>query len=477
MFRERIKLFIELDVGLDIILTAVSFILAIIAREVYLYNGVGIKELFLIFQQYAWVLLIAYPFLIGSLYIGGAYGPLRFRPFYSISWAAIKSSLFTVLSLVFILFLFKIHIVSRLFLVAFGIIEATLIILKKYLEISFLQFFRERGFNLKFIVLAGGGSDFDNIIKKINQNPEHGLEVAALVNFDKRQPSRQDERPLLPVYYGLKGLSAVLKEKVVDYILFTGYKNKEKEIDKGLFLCEERGVEAWLAADFFQMNIAHQDIDDFFGTPVVVFRSSPKFSGRLIIKRIIDILISSILLLLGIPLFILIALAIKLQSPGPAIFSQKRSGLNGRIFTLYKFRSMVSEADQKQQELERFNEMGGPVFKITNDPRVTKVGKFLRRYSLDELPQLFNVLKGEMSLVGPRPLPDYEVEKLIGRQRRRLRMRPGLTCLWQIKGRSDVDFYKWMGYDLEYIDNWSLDLDFYILFNTLFVVFSSKGAY
>jgi len=325
--------------------------------------------------------------------------------------------------------------------------------------------------------LAGRESDFDNIINKINRNPEYGLEVTALVSFGEKKLSHQNQRPALPTYYGLEGLDAVLKEKVVDYILFTSYKNIEEKVEKGLFLCEEHGIEAWLATDFFHMKIAHQDIDDFFGMPVIVFRSSPKFSGRLIVKRALDIIISSASLILCMPLFILIALIIKFESSGPAIFSQKRGGLNGRIFTLYKFRSMISEAEQKRQELERFNEMGGPVFKITNDPRITKVGKFLRRYSLDELPQLFNVLKGEMSLVGPRPLPVYEVEKLTGSQRRRLRMRPGLTCLWQIRGRSNVDFHKWIRYDLEYIDNWCLGLDFYILFKTLFVVFSSKGAY
>ncbi|MFH0732122.1 MAG: sugar transferase [Candidatus Omnitrophota bacterium] len=475
MFRERIRFFIELDIVFDIILVALSFIVAIIAREGYLYGNVGVRELFMLFGQQAWILLIAYPFIMVSLFLGKAYGPLRFRPLHSISWMIIKSFIFTVVALAFILFIFKVQLVSRLFLVSFGVIGSCIFILKKFLEISFLQFFRQKGLNLKYIALAGQKDDFDNIINKIKQNPEYGLEIVALIKLGQDKSPNKSEDPRL--YYGLEGLEAALKEKVIDYILFAGYKGMEDEIEKGLFICEEHGVETWLVTDFFHMNIAQQDIDDFFGMPVIIFRSSPQFSKAIVVKRLIDILVSAAVLVLCIPLFVLIALITKAESLGPAIFSQKRSGLNGRVFTLYKFRSMVSEAEQEKQELEKFNEMSGPVFKLTNDPRVTRFGRFLRRWSLDEFPQLINVLRGEMSLVGPRPLPVYEAEKLKGWQKRRLRMRPGLTCLWQIRGRSKVDFGKWMEYDLEYIDNWRLWLDFNILFKTIFVVFSSKGAY
>lgn len=462
----------------DAALVAFSFMLAIVARETYLYGSIEIHELFLKFKDYTWVLLLAYPFVMISFSAGGVYGPLRFKHFYPIALFIIRSFLITVVALVFILFIFKIYYISRLMLIAFGIIGSIVIISKKFLEISFLQFLRQRGLNIKYIVLVAATYNFDDIIRKIKTNPEYGLEIVGLVIYGKggAKITGKDEHAL-PLYHGLKGLEKILTERVVDYALFADYKDIESDVEKGLAICEKHGAEAWLRADFFHMNIAKQDIDDFFGAPVIVFRSSPKFSSATVIKRILDIVISLILFLLTLPLFIIIAIAIKIESPGPVIFAQKRGGLNGRIFTLYKFRSMASDAEQRKQELERFNEMSGPVFKLADDPRATKIGRFLRRFSLDELPQLINIIKGNMSLVGPRPLIDYEVVKLVGSQRRRLRMRPGLTCLWQIRGRSNVDFNKWIQYDLEYIDNWNLALDFYILIKTLFVVFVGKGSY
>jgi len=178
------------------------------------------------------------------------------------------------------------------------------------------------------------------------------------------------------------------------------------------------------------------------------------------------------------PVFLMVALLIKLTSPGPILFRQLRSGLNGAPFTIYKFRTMVTDAEQRKHELESMNEMSGPVFKVTRDPRVTRLGRWLRKYSIDELPQLFNVLRGEMSLVGPRPLPVDEVKRFHDvAHRRRLSVKPGLTCLWQISGRNQIaEFSDWVRLDLEYIDNWSIWLDFKILFRTVPVVLMGTGA-
>jgi exopolysaccharide biosynthesis polyprenyl glycosylphosphotransferase len=197
-----------------------------------------------------------------------------------------------------------------------------------------------------------------------------------------------------------------------------------------------------------------------------------------VIKQVIDVVGSAVLLLLGWPLLLAVALAIRLTSPGPILFRQKRCGVNGRPFTMLKFRSMQTNAEQRKAELEFMNEMEGPVFKITNDPRITPIGRFLRKYSLDELPQLFNVLRGEMSLVGPRPLPVDEVKRFDDlAYRRRLSVKPGLTCLWQISGRNEVrDFKDWVRLDLEYIDNWSLWLDLKILWWTVPAVLAGSGA-
>jgi exopolysaccharide biosynthesis polyprenyl glycosylphosphotransferase len=249
-------------------------------------------------------------------------------------------------------------------------------------------------------------------------------------------------------------------------------------VEKAIRACEVEGVEAWLMADFFQTQISQTSLDDFYGRPVLVFHTGPETRWPLMVKRAMDIVGGFLVLaVFSIPM-LAAAVAIKISSRGPVFFRQQRAGLNGKPFVMYKFRSMVSDAEQLKQELAALNEMSGPVFKVTNDPRVTQVGRILRKYSIDEFPQLFNVLRFEMSLVGPRPLPVDEVKRFDDRShRRRLSMKPGLTCTWQVSGRNDVtDFKEWVRMDLEYIDNWSLWVDCKILWRTIWVVVSGKGA-
>lgn len=242
--------------------------------------------------------------------------------------------------------------------------------------------------------------------------------------------------------------------------------------------CELEGVEAWLVADFFATQISRTTFDDFYGRPVMVFRSTPDTSWQSAFKLVVDFLGSAVLLLLLSPLFALVAGLVKLTSPGPIMFRQLRSGLNGAPFTIYKFRTMVTNAEQMQHELEAMNEMRGPVFKVSKDPRITPIGRWLRRFSIDELPQLLNVLRGEMSLVGPRPLPVDEIKRINdAAHRRRLSVKPGITCLWQVSGRNTIaEFRDWVRLDLEYIDNWSLWLDFKILLRTIPAVLVGTGA-
>jgi len=249
-------------------------------------------------------------------------------------------------------------------------------------------------------------------------------------------------------------------------------------VEKVVRACELEGIEAWVLADFFETRISETSLDRFYGRPVLVFRCGTETSWARLIKQIIDFAGAMVLLLISSPVMAAAAIAIKLTSPGPILFRQQRAGLNGRPFVMYKFRSMVTNAEQLKQELERLNEMSGPVFKVTNDPRITKVGGVLRKSTLDEFPQLFNVLRFEMSLVGPRPLPLDEVKRFDDvADRRRLSVRPGLTCTWQVSGRNEVkDFKDWVRMDLEYIDHWSLWLDIKILWRTIWVVLLGKGA-
>ncbi|HUE37524.1 MAG TPA: sugar transferase, partial [Candidatus Acidoferrum sp.] len=252
-----------------------------------------------------------------------------------------------------------------------------------------------------------------------------------------------------------------------------------EQIENVIKACELEGVEVWLLADFFATQISRTSFDELLGRPLLIFRTTPESSWHSVAKMLIDFFGSFIFLFFVASwLFPLIAVFIKLTSRGPVFFKQQRSGQNGRPFTLYKFRTMVTNAEQYRHELEAMNEMSGPVFKLTKDPRVTSVGKILRKYSLDELPQFWNVLWGEMSLVGPRPLPVDEVKRFSEvAHRRRLSVKPGLTCLWQIGGRNKIsDFKDWIRLDLEYIDNWSLWLDLKILLYTIPAVLRGTGA-
>jgi exopolysaccharide biosynthesis polyprenyl glycosylphosphotransferase len=243
-----------------------------------------------------------------------------------------------------------------------------------------------------------------------------------------------------------------------------------------MLFCEERGITTRVILNFFPHLISRTYLEELDGFPLLTFSTTPKNEIALFSRRLIDSAGSLVLIILLSPIFLLISLLIRIDSPGPALYRQPRYGLNGRKFTCHKFRSMQTGSDEKRKELVHFNLTNGPAFKMKNDPRVTRVGKFLRKTSLDELPQLFDVLMGDMSFVGPRPLLLEEVEKLEGWQRRRLSMKPGITGLWQVSGRNEIDFNQWMKMDLEYIDNWSLWLDIKILLKTIPVVLSGKGA-
>ncbi len=242
-------------------------------------------------------------------------------------------------------------------------------------------------------------------------------------------------------------------------------------------LCEQHGIMMRFASDIFNLKIARSRAADLDGDPHITAYSGSLDGWPILMKRALDMVVSFSLLVLLAPLFAIVALVIKIESEGPAFFRQERIGINKRRFLIYKFRTMVPNADKMLAELEKLNEVSGPVFKIKNDPRRTRIGGFLRRTSIDELPQLLNVLKGDMSLVGPRPLPvrDYEGFNEDW-QRRRFSIRPGITCLWQVNGRSSISFEKWMQLDLQYMDEWSFWLDLKILARTVPAVLKGSGA-
>jgi exopolysaccharide biosynthesis polyprenyl glycosylphosphotransferase len=313
------------------------------------------------------------------------------------------------------------------------------------------------------VILAGMPDDTHQL--RTTFTAEQILEIEVVEEIDiEKQP--------------IADLVGALHRHSVSRVIFAGGHSHLNRLEEAIAACEIEGVEAWIVADFIRTSIARPDFDVFGERPMLVFRTTPNLSWALLVKGFLDRAGALIGLILAAPFFAFVAIGIKLTSPGAIIFRQQRGGKNGRPFTMYKFRSMHSDAAMQQAELAAFNQMSGPVFKIDKDPRVFGFGRFIRHTSLDELPQLLNVLKGEMSLVGPRPLPLYEVEKFESTaQRRRLSMKPGLTCLWQVSGRNKVkNFDEWVKLDLQYIDNWSLWLDFAILLRTVPVVLFGFGA-
>ena len=333
-------------------------------------------------------------------------------------------------------------------------------------SITFRLWLRQRGARVhlrQYILLCGSPEDRVKWRNRFVQQQGRNFEIKA--EFDLRKD-------------GLDRFIETLHDEMVDIVIFSLQEKIIPQIQEALLACEAEGVEAWVSADFIQTLFTRVQFDQFAGQPLLIYRTAPTISWELVTKRAIDVAGSfSLLLLTSLPILI-IALLVRWTSPGPVIFWQNRSGLHGRPFRMFKFRSMVTNAEQARAELESMNEMTGPVFKVKNDPRVTPLGRFLRRTSLDELPQLWNVLRGEMSLVGPRPLPLYETANFGDiSQRRRMSVRPGLTCLWQVRGRNQItDFKDWVRLDLEYIDRWSIWLDIEILFRTIPVVLFGWGA-
>jgi exopolysaccharide biosynthesis polyprenyl glycosylphosphotransferase len=276
--------------------------------------------------------------------------------------------------------------------------------------------------------------------------------------------------------FDLSEIRSVLEGGGVDELILVGEREGLGDFTEIFLLCEELGVTARLVLNFLPHSIARMELHELDGFPLLTFSTTPTNEALMFVRRILDIILAGLLAVVTLPITLVSAILIKLTSPGPILFRQERCGLNGRVFVMHKFRSMVDNAEQFRFEFEALNEMDGPVFKSSRDPRITWVGRFLRRFSIDELPQLYNVLRGDMSLVGPRPPLPQEVIRYERWQRRRLSMKPGITCLWQISGRNEVSFKDWMKLDLEYIDNWSLLLDLKILLKTLPVVLLGRGA-
>ena len=372
---------------------------------------------------------------------------------------------------------FKVAMATPLFLIQFWLLSSVIVILARVGVRYALGKIRIHGRNLRQVLILGTNTRAIEFARRIESDPELGFRVLGFADDDwAGQQSFIEARQSLCC--NLTGLADYFRQNVVDevvvYLPFRTYYEHSCQVAA---LCEQHGILMRIAPDIFNLKIARPYTDEFDGSPHIIVQSGVGNGWPVLLKRFLDVILSVCLLVLLAPLFLVVAAGIKLTSTGPAFYRQERVGLNKRRFWMYKFRSMVANAERLLPELELMNEVAGPVFKMKNDPRMTPIGRFLRRASIDELPQLFNVLRGDMSLVGPRPLPVRDFQGFSEDwQRRRFSIRPGLTCLWQVHGRSTTSFEKWMQLDLQYIDEWSLLLDLKILLLTIPAVLRGVGA-
>ncbi len=379
-------------------------------------------------------------------------------------WPLVKGCFILCIGIVLLLFIFReTNPVPRGVIFIFGIISFFLVWIKEECLRFVLRSRMAKSQYKRNLIIAAAGSEIARLRRMVQAAAADSSVIVAEFNLAESPPTQ---------------LIELLHEHSVSGVLLSTRHTQLERVENVIHLCETEGVEAWLVADFFTTHVARASLDEMFNQPLIVFRSTPENSWQVFAKMGIDFIGSLALIVATAPIMLGVALLIKITSPGPIFFRQQRSGLSGAPFSIFKFRTMQTNAEQFKHELAAMNEMTGPVFKVTNDPRVTPMGKWLRKYSLDELPQLFNVIRGEMSLVGPRPLPVDEVKRFNDlAHRRRLSVKPGLTCLWQVSGRNKIsDFKEWVRLDLEYIDNWSIWLDIVILFRTIPAVFAGTGA-
>lgn len=462
MLARRQELNTQLQVLIDAFLLALS-LWAAYALRYYSTFWFGLSKSVDPQSNYAWLLIPIMAFGPIFLDLQGFYqSPLnktKWRSIVQIVRAMIGLSIMVSGCVIFL----RLPLANRTVPLLFILIATLVLLAKERLSAAHLRRKAVRGEQREPVLLAGLPQDLAALERSFTLEQKLLIDVVGRIDID-RQP--------------ISDLVEAMHRYAVSRVIFAAGHSQLNRVEQAISACEVEGVPAWLVADFIQTSIAKPDFDAFAGRPMLVFRSTPEVSWALLIKDTFDRVVALIVLLvMAIPMGIA-ALIIRITSPGPVIFRQRRAGKHGRPFVMYKFRSMTDDAEMRRAELEPFNQMSGPVFKVESDPRITRFGRWLRRTSFDELPQLVNVLMGDMSLVGPRPLPVYEVEKFENTaQRRRLSVKPGLTCLWQISGRNQVrDFQDWVKLDLDYIDRWSLALDFKILLRTIPAVILGLGA-
>ncbi len=418
--------------------------------------------------------LVTIPTWISLMSLDGVYLNFRTKLFIETGFRVLRTGIVSMLALFSVVFLLKMDLTSRLYVGIFAVTAFCGLVIEKAFWKKILDFSYRQGYNLVNILIVGSGRRAQEFIELVNAHGNWGLRIVGLVDDD---PKLLGKRVMNYEIIGrIRDIPKIIREGIIDRVIFVVPRLWLDRIEPAIEHCEREGINTEVCVDLFKPKLAQLTQSNFAGIPMIAFRTSSAKEWQLFVKRTMDIVLSLLALVVLSPVFIIAMIGIKTTSRGPIFFRQVRSGKNGRKFTLYKFRSMVVGAEIRKRALERKNEMNGPVFKMRHDPRVTRFGRFMRKFSIDEFPQLYNVFKGDMSLVGPRPAIPAEVELYESWQRRRLSMKPGITCVWQVSGRNHIDFDRWMEMDLQYIDHFSIWLDLKLLFRTIFVVITGYGA-
>ncbi|MCK5146647.1 sugar transferase [bacterium] len=480
MVREKEIFLIRLMKISDAFIIAISFVVAyfitLLCRDLFdlgplAYSETGTTGFFL---KHIWLVLMTIPAWITLMSLDCVYSEFRTKLFIEIVWRIIRTGLLSILFLGSGVFLLKLTQASRLYVGIFAATALFFLAIEKAIWRWLLDYSFRQGYNLVHLLIVGTGKRAQDFVDVVRAHSNWGLEIVGLIDDDPKLLGKKIGN--YDVIGRISDIPRIIREHVIDQVVFVVPRLWLNRIEDAIYYCEREGITTSVSVDLYKPKLAKLHQSDFAGVPLIVYQTSMAKEWQLYLKRILDVTIALCAILFLSPLLLCMAILIPLTSKGPLLFRQVRSGLNGRKFTLYKFRSMFLGSEMKLKGLAKQNEMDGPVFKMKSDPRITSLGRFMRRLSIDELPQLFNVLKGDMSLVGPRPPIPTEVEMYESWQRRRLSMKPGLTCIWQVSGRNNINFETWMEMDLQYIDSFSLWLDLKILVRTFFVVLTGYGA-
>ncbi len=470
LFDEKSREISRLLFLLDILLTLLTMILLYRVRE-YLGHDLGQS----LAAYVALLLIIGVPlgFFLSKF---GAYRGLRVVSLVKYAYIVSKAFAISLALLVAILFFLKVTFVSRSLLIEYTVLSIVVMIsVRGGLIWWYFRRSVQKGENYLKVLIIGTGRRAQHLTEMLNRHNEWGIHILGYLDTDAEQVggSVLNEKVLGAVHE----IENVLTSQVVDEVILAVPRDSLSYMEQIVNACEEQGVRFRFMADVFDLQVARMQMVEMDGIPLLTFDPVAQNEKMLLAKRLMDLTFVLASMPLILPVMGLIALAIKLDDGGPIFFVQERVGLRKRLFPMLKFRSMVVDAEAKMKEIEHLNEAEGPNFKIAHDPRITRVGRFIRKTSLDELPQLLNVIRGHMSLVGPRPMSKRDVELFDkGIQRKRFSVKPGLTCIWQISGRSNLSFERWLELDLKYIDEWNLWMDLKILFKTVPVVLRGSGA-